>query len=118
MVIILAMIKTEAERRFDCRIIDRARIKARPERISPVNQITNPDASGIAALIQGYAARLGLGMTLTKNQMSADKPRIGSVLLFKIFLRTKTLRKIMQDSPSSQHDQDSQITSERYYPHI
>ncbi len=34
------------------------------------------DATGAAAFIHGYAALLGLGITLTRNQIVADIPEI------------------------------------------
>jgi hypothetical protein len=43
----------------------------------PKSQITNVDANGAATRMQGYAARLGLGTTRTRNQTRDPIPRIG-----------------------------------------
>jgi len=44
---------------------------------SPISQTTNADAMGKATRMQGYVARLGLGMTLIKNQARDRRPKIG-----------------------------------------
>ena len=44
----------------------------------PVSHTTNPLASGIAIRWHGYAARLGFGMTRSRNQTSATSPVMGS----------------------------------------
>jgi hypothetical protein len=45
------------------------------------SQITNPEANGYVAVIHGYAALLGLGMTLTRNQIKEDNPINGRIRL-------------------------------------
>jgi hypothetical protein len=45
---------------------------------SPANQTTNVEAIGNATRMQGYVARLGLGMTLIKNQISENSPNTGN----------------------------------------
>ena len=66
----------------------------------PLIQITKLDARGKAARWQGYAARLGFGMTRNRNQASARAPEQNQVKrnhqlavhLAKNFMRTKTVR--------------------------
>jgi hypothetical protein len=48
---------------------------------SPSSQITNAEAIGKATRMQGYPARLGLGMTLSKNQ-ARDKIPIINISVF------------------------------------
>ena len=43
-----------------------------------MSHITNPLANGKAMRWHGYAARLGLGMTLIRNHIRASSPVIGS----------------------------------------
>ena len=50
-------------------------IIAEPNR--PMIQMTNALASGAATRWQGYVARLGLGMTRSRNQTRATKPVMG-----------------------------------------
>jgi hypothetical protein len=49
----------------------------------------NPDMKGAAVLIQGYAARLGLGMTLTRNQMVEIMPIRKNSIINGIFILLK-----------------------------
>lgn len=42
--------------------------------VMPNNHITNEDANGAAARIQGYDARLGFGITRIKNQIKDPAP--------------------------------------------
>jgi hypothetical protein len=51
----------------------------------PKRYITNVDASGAAARIQGYVARLGLGKTRTRNQINDINPKIGNRVFLNIF---------------------------------
>jgi hypothetical protein len=44
----------------------------------PISHSTKPEAAGIATCIQGYPARLGFGITLTKNQHSDSNPNNGN----------------------------------------
>jgi hypothetical protein len=48
------------------------------EAARPIIQTMKPDASGKANRWHGYAAREGLGMTRTKNQIRAAKPVNGN----------------------------------------
>jgi hypothetical protein len=54
-----------------------ARRYARVEPTSPTIHTIKPLASGAATRWQGYVALLGLGMTLTKNHISASKLVMG-----------------------------------------
>jgi hypothetical protein len=54
-----------------------------------IRYITNPDIKGAAVFIQGYAARLGLGMTLTRNHMVEIMPIMKNRILKGIFIRLK-----------------------------
>jgi hypothetical protein len=49
-------------------------LKVNTEVLIPNMYMRNDDMIGAAALIQGYVARLGFGITLTKNQQVETKP--------------------------------------------
>ena len=51
----------------------------------PVNQMTNPDASGKATFWQGYVARLGFGITRIRNQISDIRPMKGNIHLIQVY---------------------------------
>ena len=60
-------------------------LKATIEANMPVNQITNPDASGKATLWHGYVARLGFGITRIRNHISDISPIMGSIHLTQVY---------------------------------
>jgi hypothetical protein len=51
-----------------------ALLKANNDPEIPSRYKTNDDAIGAAAFIQGYAALLGFGITLTRNQAREEIP--------------------------------------------
>jgi hypothetical protein len=56
-------------------------LKAKKEPVNESRYITNPDMIGAAACIQGYPAREGFGITLSKNQIVDNNPVIINITL-------------------------------------
>ena len=62
-------------------------LKLRKLKSDPDNQMKKLAARGNAARWQGYAARLGLGITLIKNQIKETRPKITIIALLRRNLR-------------------------------
>ena len=69
---------------LDLRQVLFALMKSRLDDSVPDSQSTNAGATGKAACWQGYAARLGLGITRTRNQISAARPARGKTSDFSL----------------------------------
>jgi hypothetical protein len=72
-----AAMQTEARRYRERLIKIRALFKNRNDVPSPRIHRIKVLASGAATRMQGYAARLGLGITRTRNHTSDPRPRNG-----------------------------------------
>jgi hypothetical protein len=81
--------RTAAGNNFALRNRFFAFLNARADAESPISQTINPDIIGAAACMQGYVARLGLGMTLIKNQIVDAIPVMMNVNLKGILNRVR-----------------------------
>jgi hypothetical protein len=61
------------------------------EVLIPTMYMRNDDMIGAAALIQGYVARLGFGITLTKNQQVDAMPSTKKVSLYLLLILIESL---------------------------
>jgi hypothetical protein len=64
--------------------LEYAFLKNIAEPLSVKRYITNPDITGAAALIHGYPALLGFGITLIKNQIVEAIPKKKKMILVRL----------------------------------
>ncbi len=64
-------------------------LKANQEAVTDKSQIKNPDITGIAICIHGYAALPGFGITLIKNHIVERIETIKNTILAGILIRFK-----------------------------